>query len=68
VKKIGRIPLFISAAVMNLVLIICLLTWRPNPDENFVFFVIAALWGSADAIWQTQINCKYVILSTIFIK
>ena len=60
VKKIGRIPLFIYGAAMNLSLIITLLIWRPNPAEPVIYFVIAALWGSADAVWQTQINCTYI--------
>ena len=58
VKKIGRVPLFIYGAAMNLSLIITLLIWSPNPAEPSVYFIIAALWGTADAVWQTQINCK----------
>lgn len=46
------------AAVTNLSCIIALLYWRPNPDQLGVFFVFSALWGMADAIWQTQTNCK----------
>jgi hypothetical protein len=27
-----------------------------------VVYVLAALWGAADAIWQTQINALYGVL------
>lgn len=59
VRAIGRVPIFIFAAALNLGLIIALFLWRPDPSEPVVFFVLAALWGLADSIWQTQINCKY---------
>jgi hypothetical protein len=37
---------------------VSLFLWKPNLDQKFVLFVIAGLWGVADAIWQTQINGK----------
>merc|ERR1711997_14707 len=37
-------------------------TWTPNPDQSYVFFFIAALWGAGDAVWQTQINALYGVL------
>ncbi|KAK0143084.1 Protein unc-93 A [Merluccius polli] len=54
----GRAPLFFLAALTNLSCILALLFWRPNPDPAHlpVFFVFPALWGLADAIWQTQTN------------
>lgn len=58
----GRAPLFLLAAVTNLACIIALLLWRPHPDELPVFFIFPALWGMADAIWQTQTNALYGIL------
>ncbi|XP_031437071.1 protein unc-93 homolog A-like [Clupea harengus] len=58
----GRIPLFCLAAVTNLSCIIALLLWRPHPDQLPVFFVFPALWGMADAVWQTQTNALYGIL------
>lgn len=47
-----------SAALANFACIIALLFWRPHPDDLAVFFVFPALWGMADAIWQTQTNGK----------
>lgn len=58
VRKLGRIPIFIFAALLNLSLIIALFVWRPNYNEPAAFFVIAAFWGLGDSVWQTQINCK----------
>uniref|UniRef100_A0A3B3CE74 Protein unc-93 homolog A n=2 Tax=Oryzias melastigma TaxID=30732 RepID=A0A3B3CE74_ORYME len=58
----GRAPLFLLAALANLSCIIALLLWRPDPDQLPVFFVFPALWGMADAIWQTQTNSLYGVL------
>ncbi|KAK5852645.1 hypothetical protein PBY51_006496 [Eleginops maclovinus] len=58
----GRAPLFFLAALANFSCIIALLFWRPHPDQLPVFFVFPALWGMADAIWQTQTNSLYGIL------
>ncbi|KAJ8009050.1 hypothetical protein DPEC_G00084810 [Dallia pectoralis] len=58
----GRAPLFCLAAVTNLACILALLFWRPHPDQLPVFFVFPALWGLADAVWQTQTNSLYGVL------
>ena len=56
VKYVGRIPIFVSGAVIHLVVFIVLLTWKPDQDMISVVFLMAALWGYTDAVWQTQIN------------
>ncbi|XP_066533554.1 protein unc-93 homolog A [Hoplias malabaricus] len=58
----GRIPLFCLAAITNLSCAVALLFWRPHPDQFPVFFVFPALWGMADAVWQTQTNALYGVL------
>ncbi|XP_067098275.1 protein unc-93 homolog A-like [Osmerus mordax] len=58
----GRAPLFFIAAVTNLSCILALLFWKPHPDQLPVFFVFPALWGLADAVWQTQTNALYGVL------
>ncbi|KAG5277479.1 hypothetical protein AALO_G00118080 [Alosa alosa] len=58
----GRIALFCLAAAINLGCIIALLLWKPHPDQLPVFFVFPALWGVADAVWQTQTNALYGVL------
>lgn len=47
-----------SAAAANLACIITFLLWKPDPEQLYVFFVLPALWGMADAAWQTQTNGK----------
>ena len=56
-KYTGRIPQFSMAALINIVLMITMTLWKPTEDLP-VYFVIAAFWGLADAVWQTQLNGK----------
>ena len=56
INKVGRIPIFYLGAAINVAVILVLFTWQPNPHEGYVFFILAGLWGVADAVWQTQIN------------
>merc|ERR1719192_2973123 len=62
IKKIGRIPIFILGATINTLVIIVMLSWSPARDQVAVLYVLAALWGIADAVWQTQINALYGVL------
>lgn len=55
----GRIALFALATVTHVACIIALLLWKPHPDQFAVFFIFPALWGMADAVWQTQTNALY---------
>ncbi|XP_071491048.1 protein unc-93 homolog A-like [Diadema antillarum] len=61
-KYTGQVPLFCFGALTNASLIVALGVWQPKSSELAVFFIIAALWGVADAIWQTQLNSLYGIL------
>jgi hypothetical protein len=36
--------------------------WKPSENQIAVLFVLAGLWGLADAVWQTQINAFYGVL------
>jgi len=62
IKYTGRLPIFIMGAVINVVVIIVFFQWTPSPDYAYAFFILAALWGVADAVWQTQINALYGVL------
>ena len=44
---------------MNLNLQIVLMTWMPTPSEDYVMYILSAMWGFADAIWQAQLNGKF---------
>ncbi|KAE8601856.1 hypothetical protein XENTR_v10013815 [Xenopus tropicalis] len=61
-KYTGRIFLFIMAAVLNAASIIALLLWQPHPNDFAVFFIFPAIWGIADAVWQTQTNALFGVL------
>ena len=56
VKVVGRVPVFILGCAANVAAIVICMTWDPNPEESHMYFIVAALWGVADAVWQTQIN------------
>ncbi|CAF0939254.1 unnamed protein product [Adineta ricciae] len=62
VKYFGRWPCFAIAAIINYSLIITMFVWKPTENEIAVLFVLAGLWGLADAVWQTQINAFYGVL------
>jgi len=62
VKLVGRWPCFATATIINYALIIFMLVWHPSQDQIVVLFIVAGLWGVADAVWQTQINALYGIL------
>lgn len=48
--------------LINYALIITMLVWHPTAHHIVVLFVIAALWGMGDAVWQTQLNAFYGVL------
>lgn len=52
----GRIAIFISGMIVHLTAIIIMLAWSPSGDLVWVFYILAALQGYCDAVWQTQIN------------
>ena len=52
----GRIPVFVSGLIVHLAAIITMLIWKPDAHLVWVFYVMAALQGYCDAVWQTQIN------------
>jgi len=62
IQYVGRVPIFLGGAFLNIICLVILWTWTPNPDQSYVFFFIAALWGAGDAVWQTQINALYGVL------
>merc|ERR1712154_652711 len=44
---------------LDLVLITCLLLWRPYPTSLVPFFWVTILWSMSDAIFQTQLYTVY---------
>jgi len=67
IKAVGRVPIFIFGACLNIIVIAVLFNWMPNPNQSYIFFIMAGLWGVADAVWQTQINGNFYLFSKIIV-
>ena len=61
IKYTGRVPIFLLGASINLIVVVIFFEWSPHSDQAYVFFILAAMWGISDAVWQTQINGKTVM-------
>jgi len=61
-KSIGRIACFTIGALLNLSVILLMLFWKVNLEQDYIFYLIPAVWGLADAAWQTQVNSLYGVL------
>lgn len=63
-KHIGRVNCLLLAAILNYSGIYLMLSREliPEADNNVMLFGMPAVWGLADAAWQTQINSLYGIL------
>lgn len=64
VKLVGRWPCFLIAAAISYAMIIMMLFWQPSADQKLVLFLIAGLWGVADAVWQSQTSALYGVFFT----
>ena len=62
IKYTGRIPVFVLASAINYICIIIMILWNPNNESALVLYIVAILWGLGDSIWQTQINCKKILI------
>ncbi|GBP70333.1 UNC93-like protein [Eumeta japonica] len=62
VKITGRYPVMVTALILHTCLLSALLTWRPDPGQWLVFYLLAAVWGTADAVWLVQVNALSGIL------
>jgi predicted MFS family arabinose efflux permease len=50
IKYIGRIPCFLVAAGLNYLSLGLLIFWQPSLESSYVLYIIAVLWGLADAV------------------
>ena len=62
IKKTGRLPIFLLGAGINVSVLLTLWAWSPQGDDVHIVYILASLWGVADAIWQTQINALHGVL------
>jgi len=61
-RHVHREALVAIGCVLHAALIIFLLVWIPDRHLLPVFFVLSALWGFCEAIWQTQSNGLYLLI------
>jgi hypothetical protein len=47
-------PCFLIGAFINYFVIYLMLNLELNTENNYMLYVIPALWGVADSCWQTQ--------------
>ena len=47
-------PCILIGAFINYFVIYLMLNLELNADNNYMLYVIPALWGVADSCWQTQ--------------
>lgn len=59
-KHFGRVTVFTLGVALNAAGIALMFFWQG--EGKAIYFVIAALWGAGDAVWQTQINSLYGVL------
>ncbi|XP_017771315.1 PREDICTED: UNC93-like protein [Nicrophorus vespilloides] len=62
VKITGRSPVIAFALALHVALIVVLLVWQPEERNKYMYFLVAGLWGVADAVWLVQINSLSGIL------
>ncbi|KAJ9588088.1 hypothetical protein L9F63_018539, partial [Diploptera punctata] len=61
-KQTGRVPVVIAASLLHASIITTLLFWIPQPNQEHILIIIAALWGIAEGIWMVQINALYGLI------
>lgn len=61
-KYTGRLPIFLAGLVVDICIQFTLIFWMPNPDQEYVLYILASMWGFTDGIWQTQINALYGVI------
>jgi len=57
-RHVPREALVGIGCVLHAGLVVFLLVWIPDSNLVPAFFVVSALWGVCDAVWQTQSNGK----------
>ncbi|KAF2349764.1 Major facilitator superfamily domain [Trinorchestia longiramus] len=62
VHRLGRRSIFLSAGFINLSMILLMLNWEPESGHLPLYFIVAAIWGVADAVWHTQLSALYGVL------
>ncbi|XP_075978234.1 UNC93-like protein [Anticarsia gemmatalis] len=61
-KVVGRMPVMILGFIVHGALLVTMLTWIPGPDDQYIIYIFAVLWGLCNSIWTVQINAYYGVL------
>ena len=64
-KYIGRSGCIFIAAALNYASIAAMYFWEPRDDQIYVLYIVACLWGTADAVWTSQVVGKNLVFSLL---
>ena len=48
----------LSGMCVDICIQMTLVFWTPDPNEEYVLYILSAMWGLSDSIWQTQVNSE----------
>ena len=65
IRLVGRPALFVFGALMNIIVIIVMLSWTPTVSTEWVVYILGAMWGLGDAVWQTQVKSSSILTFVI---
>ncbi|KAH9515632.1 hypothetical protein Btru_011597 [Bulinus truncatus] len=60
---VGRVSLFTTAAVLNVLELLFISQWKPSADSVVPFFAMVGVWGTAHGIWISQV---YYLMGVLF--
>lgn len=64
VKLLGRLPIILFGSALSVALFATMLFfWHPDPSDHMSLFAVSGVYGFANAIWQTQLNCRLLFHS-----
>ncbi|GIX86919.1 UNC93-like protein, partial [Caerostris extrusa] len=55
VKYVGRIPIFLTAQVVNIGISVFMMLWVPDPNHPSMFYLTAGLCGVVTGVYWAQI-------------
>ncbi|GIY97911.1 UNC93-like protein [Caerostris extrusa] len=62
VKYVGRIPIFLTAQVVNIGISVFMMLWVPDPNHPSMFYLTAGLCGVVTGVYWAQIPAFYGVL------
>ncbi|GFY37191.1 UNC93-like protein [Trichonephila inaurata madagascariensis] len=62
VKYVGRIPILLLSQIINVGVNVFLLLWTPDPNQQYLFFLSAAMCGVVTGILWAQLPAFYGVL------